>query len=45
MNWHPEQTERDMLDILRSEEDKWMRLGTAYHEEDRDLDYPEDEEE
>ena len=41
-SWH-EQTERDVLDILRHRElnDEWF--GTAAYEDDRDLDYPEED--
>lgn len=39
---YPEQTEQDVLDALRHEEDIVERLGTAY-DEDRYLpDWPED---
>ncbi len=43
-SWHPEQTEQDILDILRRDEDTILAMGTAYYEDERDLDYPEEDE-
>ncbi len=43
-NWNRdyEQTERDILDILRRDEDTMLAMGTGYYEDERDIPYPDE---
>ncbi len=44
-NWNDEGfTLQDCLDVLRRDEDTILAMGTAYYEDERDPDYPEEDE-